>query len=104
MDDEEVIEEKIADDTEIKEDTKVEINPGKIRVDKVETGKITTKEVIKEEVNLGKTKEARVAIATGRITTIEEESPLTKEENLSNIYFMRFLIHFIADIGIYVFI
>lgn len=66
-----------------KEDTKVEINPGKIRVDKVETGKITTKEVIKEEVNLGKTKEARVAIATGRITTTEEESPLTKEENLS---------------------
>jgi len=66
-----------------KEGTKVEINPGKIRVDKVETGKITTKEVIKEEVNLGKTKEARVAIATGRITTTEEESPLTKEENLS---------------------
>ena len=70
-------------EVETKEDTKVEINLGKIRVDKVETGKITTKEAIKEETSHGKTREARVVTTTGRITTIREESPSTKVENLS---------------------
>jgi len=73
-------------EVEIKEVTKEVINLGKIRVEKVETGKITTREAIKEVTSLGKTKVDKVE--TGKITTeitiTVEESPSTEgEENLS---------------------
>jgi len=52
----------------------------------VETGKITTREAIKEVTSLGKTKVDKVETGkiTTEITTTAEESPSTEgEENLS---------------------